>query len=457
MKLWILLTVISATAFAQGVRITWVGQACYVIQTSNNGPVVITDPPATNLGYIIPTLNADAVTITHNHSDHNFSAGVKGNFTLVDGRPATARQEVSAAGTTFVIIPGFHDNTNGAARGQNSIIRWNQGGLRFAHFGDFGQDTLTSDQLADLTDLDVVFMPGGGGPTISGEGAARIIQQLKPKAAILMHFRTGLGGAAQTAAFPEMAVPFAGLKFKPSNMDLSKEKLPATTEIWVLEVAADSAVVNAASSTAGAPVAPGSLASVFGTFTGVTTQAAASFPLSTTLNNVQVLIADKPVPLLFVSANQINVQVPGALVSSQQVVEVRLNGQRIARTSVTLLPSAPGLFAAIDQNGKLLSATNPVRRGQVISIFGTGQGAVSNPVADGAASLASPLARTVDTPGVYIDGRLSPIQFSGLAPGFPGLWQINAVVPNESGTRNDISLVVIQGPVSNELTIAVQN
>ncbi len=362
--------------------------------------------------YIIPTLNADAVTITHNHSDNNFSAGVKGNFTLVDGRPATAHQEVSAAGTTFVIIPGFHDNTNGAARGQNSIIGWNQGGLRFAHFGDFGQDTLTAAQLADLTDLDVVFMPGGGGPTISGEGAARIIQQLKPKAAILMHFRTGLGGAVQTGAFPEMAVPFTGLKFKPSNMEISKEKLPATPEIWVLEVAADSAVVNAASSTAGASVAPGSLASVFGTFTGVTTQAAASFPLSTTLNNVQVLIADKPVPLLFVSANQINVQVPNALVSSQQVVEVRLNGQRIARTSVTLLPSAPGLFAAIDQNGKILSASSPVRRGQVISIFGTGQGTVSNPVADGAASAASPLARTVDTPGVYIDGTsiANPVQ-----------------------------------------------
>ena len=53
----------------------------------------------------------------------------------------------------------FHDNTNGSARGPNTITRWTQGGLRFAHFGDFGQDSITDAQLADLADIDVAFMP----------------------------------------------------------------------------------------------------------------------------------------------------------------------------------------------------------------------------------------------------------------------------------------------------------
>ncbi|MCU1324814.1 MAG: Zn-dependent hydrolase of the beta-lactamase fold-like protein [Bryobacterales bacterium] len=66
------------------------------------------------------------MTISHNHTDHNFSQGVKGTFTLVDGRPVTARTEVTAAGLAFVQIPGFHDNTNGSARGPNTLVRWTQ-------------------------------------------------------------------------------------------------------------------------------------------------------------------------------------------------------------------------------------------------------------------------------------------------------------------------------------------
>lgn len=452
-----LLALSALSAIAQGVSITWIGQACFVIQTNNNGPVVITDPPAANIGYALPTINADAVTITHNHGDHNNSAGVKGNFTLVDGRPATTRATIAGAGATFTIIPGFHDNSNGSARGQNSIIRWTQGGLNIAHFGDYGQDALTPAQLADLADLDLIFVPGGGGPTISEQQAAQLIQQLKPKAAVLMHFRTALGGPAMVDSFPTIAAPFPALKYKPSTVTLTKATLPSSTEVWVQEALADIGVVNAASFAAGAPVAPGSLVSILGQFsTPIPTQSAAGLPLPTTLGNVQVLIADKPIPLWFVSSNQINAQIPAALVSSQQVVEVRFNNQRIARTSVTLLSNAPGLFVAVDQAGKVLSRTNPVRSGDVITIYGTGQGAVTEVVADGAASPASPLARSRENPGVYVNGRVAEILFSGLTPGLPGLWQINAIVPNDAGAGIDSTLVLLQGQVSNELSIAVQ-
>src|SRR2546430_9705460 len=84
------------------VSITWVGQACFVIRTEG-GPTVVTDPPVPSVGYTLPTVAADAVTITHNHTDHNNSAGVGGKFTLIDGRPVTSRQQITAAGLTFTL------------------------------------------------------------------------------------------------------------------------------------------------------------------------------------------------------------------------------------------------------------------------------------------------------------------------------------------------------------------
>ena len=443
-------------AFGQSVRITWIGQSCFAVQNAEGSPTVITDPPAASIGYALPAVAADAVTITHNHTDHNFSAGVRGSFTLVDGRPITARQEMTAAGLAFILIPGFHDNQNGAARGPNTIVRWNQAGLRFAHFGDFGQDALTEAQLADLGDLDVVFMPAGGFFTISPSQAAELIRQLKPRVVIPMHFRTALGGPAQLAAFPAMADPFSNVRFKPSTVAVSRNTLPTTTEVWLLEVDAEAVVVNAAGFTRGMPLAPGSLASVFGRFTGADTGSASSLPLPRQLGNTEVRIGDKAAPLLFVSPGQINFQVPGQLERSQQAVEVRVAGQRVARGSVTVVPTAPGLFAAVNENGRVNSPSNPARRGQVVQIFGTGQGAVTPPVEDGAASPSDPLSRSNQQPSVYFGGRLGTTPFSGLAPGFSGLWQINAVIPSEAPTGANVSVAVIHGLVSNEIPIAIQ-
>ena len=107
----------SAAAQQPDLSITWIGQASFILRTEG-GPTVVTDPPAASIGYTIPAITADAVTITHNHPDHNNAAGVGGRPAIVDGIPVTTRSEIAAAGTTFVLIPGFHDNQNGAQRGR---------------------------------------------------------------------------------------------------------------------------------------------------------------------------------------------------------------------------------------------------------------------------------------------------------------------------------------------------
>lgn len=438
---------------AQNVRISWIGQACFYIQTEG-GPVVVADPPAANLGYALPATPAEAVTISHNHTDHNNSAGVRGTPTVVDGRTATARSEMTVAGIPFVLIPGFHDATNGSARGANTIIQWTQSGLRFAHFGDYGQAALTDAQLADLRDLDVLMVPAGGLFTIDNTQVATLVNQLRPKIAILMHYRTGLGGPGQLPTSPAVASPFPNVRYMPSNVTISRATVPTSPEVWVMEPVADTSVVNAASFISGAPVSRSALATAFGTFTGSATQAFSSFPLPRKLGETEIVIGNEAVPLTYASPTQINFQVPARLTPGQNAYEVRVGGQRVARGTITTVDRSPGVFVAVDADGRL----NRVRRGGSLTIYATGAGDTSPAVTDGEIAPTSPPARSTAEPGVFFNGRRAVVSFSGLAPGFAGLWQINVQVPAETPVSNDVVIQVLfeQNLVSNSLKIAVE-
>ena len=390
-------TEVPATSAAGPVRVTWIGQASFLVQNADGSATVVLDPPAASVGYALPTQPADVVAVTHDHSDHNNVAGVSG----------TARQEATAAGLPFVLIPGFHDNQSGALRGPNTIIRWMQGGINFAHFGGYGQDQLSPEQLADLGGSEVIFVPVGGFSTIDAEQAAALITQVNPRVVILMHFRTALGGQSQFATFPSVVMPFAEIVYKPSTVELDASALPVTTEVWLMEVAAGAVSVNGASFGAGVPVAPGSLVSVFGNFAGATTAGAVALPLPRVLEGTEVLVDDAAVPLLFTSAGQINFQLPRATPVGQSVLEVRVNGQVVAGGSVTVLPTAPGVFVVLNTDGRLNSPSSPESRGGFLQIYATGQGEVSPAVEDGFAAAVEPLSVTLAPPTVTIGGRRS--------------------------------------------------
>jgi uncharacterized protein (TIGR03437 family) len=194
--------------------------------------------------------------------------------------------------------------------------------------------------------------------------------------------------------------------------------------------------------------APAMIASIFAfpaTHFGLTTALASSVPLPTTLGDVQVLVNGTASPLYYVSQSQINFQVPsnapvGATPVEFQVVAAS-TGQILASGLFRIQSWAPGLFTAdssgsgqllaLNQDNTVNSATNPAKAGTIIQFFGTGAGLVSGAGPDGTPAPNSPLA-TDSRPDVYINGvQLAPgdITYSGLAPGFIGLWQINAKVP----------------------------
>jgi L-ascorbate metabolism protein UlaG (beta-lactamase superfamily) len=102
---------------------------------------------------------------------------------------STAGRHESPVGEV-VGVASEHDESAGTERGPNTIFVFSFDGLRVAHFGDFGQSALRDEQADAIGEVDLVFLPVGGGPTIGAEGAAAIIERLAPRWVVPMHYRT---------------------------------------------------------------------------------------------------------------------------------------------------------------------------------------------------------------------------------------------------------------------------
>jgi beta-glucosidase len=223
-------------------------------------------------------------------------------------------------------------------------------------------------------------------------------------------------------------------------------------------------IVNAASYTS--PVAPGSIAAVFGTFPLSAPASAASIPLPTNLSGLSLQFnGTTPAPLYFAAPLQVNLQVPWE-VSGQPQAMLAADGGLPAE--VALAPYAPGIFALNGQGTgpgliqdnfyRLIGTTNPAQPGAtVIVIYATGLGPVSNTPADGAASPANPLAIATTTPLVTIGGAPAQVYFAGLVPGLVGIYQVNAQVPAAAPMGDSVPVQISVGGVeSNTVTIVLE-
>lgn len=194
------------------------------------------------------------------------------------------------------------------------------------------------------------------------------------------------------------------------------------------------AVVNAMSSKRGYPVAPGSLVSAYGNFAGASQEVAASFPWPTMLGGAMVTVGGMPAPLYFVSAAQINLQVPwGVPAGGLQSIIVTVGGNTVQGRVLTA-ETDPALYhrTVVNADGSTNSADNPAAApGGVVIVYGTGIGPVDNTPADGAPADPSgnPLSRGAQPVRAFFGGAEGTVHFSGLAPGFVGLWQLNLQLP----------------------------
>jgi uncharacterized protein (TIGR03437 family) len=217
-----------------------------------------------------------------------------------------------------------------------------------------------------------------------------------------------------------------------------------------------------------APVlVPGELATIFGYSLANTSAGAASVPLTSSLGETQVTIGGVQAPLLYVSPSQINFQVPWELAGqSLATIQVTTAIGNSSAVTVNLGAIAPAVFTAngsgsgqgdvFTLQGQLAVAATPATRGQYVLIYCTGLGAVANqPATGGAVSDAS--AVTIQTPTVTIGGVQASTNFAGLAPGFVGVYQVNALIPATITPGAAVSLSLSAGGVSSKtVTIAVQ-
>jgi uncharacterized protein (TIGR03437 family) len=225
-----------------------------------------------------------------------------------------------------------------------------------------------------------------------------------------------------------------------------------------------------------APVTPGSLVSIYGSNLAAGLAQADSIPLSTSMGNVSVTFNGVPAPLLFVSAGQINAQLPWNVLSSGTVgtanVVVTRDNQASAAQSLQVGPFSPGIFAigniavAINPDGSIAApagsipgiATKPAKIGDPLGlvILCTGLGAVDPPAVNGAASLDA-LRMATTPPTVLIGGKAAQMDFAGMSPQFVGVNQINVRILAGTPTGDAVSLQISLGGVTTgaAVTIAV--
>ena len=242
-------------------------------------------------------------------------------------------------------------------------------------------------------------------------------------------------------------------------------------------------VVNGASFAKGQPVSPGGLVSIFGTGLVSKLAEADTIPLSNKLGGVTVTFADlRPAPLLAVvpgvpgqSDDQINLQLPweiGTGTGTVNVMVTNANGTSMP-VAVNFAPSMPGIFTAsaggqlyaIAVNNSdsslvwpmgLAANAHPATAGNVLIIYATGLGAVNHTPADG--GLPSVLSSTIATPTVLFGGVPATVLFSGLAPQFVGVNQLNVKVPAgvTAGSAVPLQIEVNGFTSANTTVVAIQ-
>ena len=223
-------------------------------------------------------------------------------------------------------------------------------------------------------------------------------------------------------------------------------------------------VVNGASFDSQA-LAPGSLVTVFGSSLAQSSASSSTTPLPTTLANSSILIAGKPAPLLFASDGQVNAVVPYgiAMNTSQQVLATRSSSISVPQ-SVIIAPAAPGIFTTdgtqgiiVDQNNKIVGPGNSATAGDAVVIYCTGLGEVNPPATAGVPASLTQLSNTTTPVSVSIGGMDAKVLFSGLTPGFVGLYQVNAVVPSGVAAGDRVAVVLnAGGQLSKPAMIAIR-
>ncbi len=244
--MWVasLLAALFALCLSQGVgaaepgtvSLRWYGHAFFLL-TSAEGVRIAMDPFG-NIGYPLPEVQGDVVTISHEHSDHNNAALVKGKPVVLQGLEMGGqhwtRVNFRLKDARIATLPAYHDRVQGKERGLNTIFVVEASGLRIVHMSDIGH-VPSDDTIRTLGKVDVLLVPVGGVYSIDGKEATELVARLKPAVAIPIHYKT-----EATRGWPITdEKPFLEGKERVrqvgKTVEFRRDRLPSPAEIWVMD------------------------------------------------------------------------------------------------------------------------------------------------------------------------------------------------------------------------------
>jgi len=211
--------------------ITWYGQSCFKIQSGET--VLITDPFDKSIGLTPPRGQANIVTVSHHHYDHdNIETFSAANPFIIDGPGEYEVKGVNVAG-----VVTFHDEKEGKERGANTVYVIEMEGIKICHLGDIGQAKLTNAQLEIIDGVDILMIPVGGIYTLNPEDVPDLINQIEPKIVIPMHYK--ISGLAIKLEGIEPFLKEMGIsKFQAvDKLTVKKKELPEEeTQVIVMKI-----------------------------------------------------------------------------------------------------------------------------------------------------------------------------------------------------------------------------
>lgn len=385
-----------------------------------------------------------------------FTSGKEGRMYLLD-RDALGGAQNGSDSAALASLPYFSSHaTFGSAAYFNGSIYVAPEHSPMFRFG-VGNATLVSSPSAQTPD---VLASLGATPSISANANTNgivWITTFNQGGELFAYDAAGLKKLFDSNAQPG-APPYTFTEFTTPTIAAGKVYVPTFFGVAVygeLPPATAPLIGGVADAASFSPdaLAPGCLISIFGSNLSPTTASATAVPLPLSINDVSVTINGIPAPLLYVSARQINAQIPYEVPAGPVSVMVRAQGAKSAPLGITLKTTAPALFTS-PEGFVAAVATDGATPGSYVSLFFTGQGPVISAIADGDAPATGHTIWAASPVTATIGGVSAQVQFAGLAPNFPGVAQINLKIPElASGTYPVV--INVGGVLSNALPITV--
>jgi L-ascorbate metabolism protein UlaG (beta-lactamase superfamily) len=209
-------------------HMTWYGHSCFRLRGRSG--TVVTDPYGDELGYSLPRLRADIVTVSHDHPDHASVKAIRGNPKIIDG-PG----EYEIKGVFVIGIPSYYEDSPKQPGVRNTVFLLDLDGVTVCHLGDMRR-VPTQTQIEELGNVDVLLIPVGGGSTLGPAKAAEVVSLLEPKVVVPMHYGTSLLKGLKLQPVSQFLREMGLKEVAPvDKVNITKSALPSEAQVMVME------------------------------------------------------------------------------------------------------------------------------------------------------------------------------------------------------------------------------